>query len=88
MERRASQRQRILKAGSIEFDGTGIDCTIRNISPLGATIEVASPAGIPHEISLLFRTQHVRQHGYIVWRKERRMGVRFLMLEADESSVT
>ena len=81
MERRAIQRQRILKAGSIEFDGTGVDCTIRNISLLGAALEVASPVGIPHEISLLVLSQHVRQHGYIVWRKERRMGVRFVPIE-------
>jgi hypothetical protein len=51
-ERRAAQRQRVFKAGTIEFDGSGIDCTIRDMSPAGAALDVASPAGIPHEITL------------------------------------
>jgi hypothetical protein len=34
-ERRAKPRQRVLKAGTIEFDGSSVDCTIRNMSPIG-----------------------------------------------------
>ena len=74
-ERRAIPRHKVLKAGSIEFDGNAVDCTIHNVSETGAGIEVASPFGIPHEVTLNILTQHVRQHGYIVWRKERRIGV-------------
>jgi hypothetical protein len=76
-ERRAIPRHKVFKAGSIEFDGTGIDCTVHNLSQIGAGIEVASPFGIPHEVTLNIPTQHVRQHGYIVWRKENRMGITF-----------
>ena len=76
-ERRAQPRQRVFKAGTIEFDGTGVDCTIRNLSPIGAGLEVATPAGIPHEITLTISTCEVRHHCYIVWRKERRLGVAF-----------
>ena len=76
-ERRAAKRQRVFKAGTIEFDGRGVDCTIRNMSPIGAGLEVANPVGIPHEVTLRVLTQHVRQHCYIVWRKEKRMGVTF-----------
>src|SRR5665811_2525279 len=42
-ERRAAPRQRVFKAGTIEFDGAAIDCTVRNISDLGAGLDVASP---------------------------------------------
>jgi hypothetical protein len=76
-ERRAIPRHRVLKAGSIECDGSGIDCTIRNVSGIGAGIEVASPFGIPHEVTLNIPTRHVREHGYVVWRKDKRIGVRF-----------
>lgn len=76
-ERRAQPRQRVFKAGTIEFDGVGIDCTIRNLSAIGAGLEVASPAGIPHEITLNIRTREVRQHCYVVWRKEKHIGVAF-----------
>ncbi|MGB8603918.1 PilZ domain-containing protein [Bradyrhizobium sp.] len=80
IERRAAQRKRVFKAGSIEFDGAGVDCTIRNISALGAGIEVTNPVGIPHEVTLRILTQHVRQHCYVVWRKEKRLGVTFFPL--------
>jgi hypothetical protein len=76
-ERRAAPRRRVFKAGSIEFDGASIDCTIRNLSPVGASLDIASPVGIPHEITLNLVTHRMRQHGYIVWRRERRVGVAF-----------
>jgi hypothetical protein len=76
-ERRGTPRQRVFKAGSIEFDGSDIDCTIRNISPAGAALDVASPVGIPHEVTLNVLTRKMRQHCYIIWRKERQVGVAF-----------
>jgi hypothetical protein len=76
IERRTTPRQRVFKAGSIEFDGIGVDCVIRNLSPMGAGLG-CKPVGIPHEITLRLLTQHVRQHGYVVWRKENRIGVAF-----------
>lgn len=42
---RHTPRQRVLKAGSIEFGGGAIDCVVRNLSPTGAAIEVESQAG-------------------------------------------
>jgi hypothetical protein len=76
-ERRAVPRQRVLKAGSIEFDGSTVECTIHNVSEIGAGIEVTTPFGIPHEVTLNILTQNVRQHCYVVWRRENRMGVTF-----------
>ena len=77
LERRATARQRVFKAGSIEFDGASVDCTIRNLSPAGAALDVVSPVGIPHEVTLNIVTWQVRQRGYIVWRSERRVGLVF-----------
>jgi hypothetical protein len=76
-ERRSEPRLRIFKAGTIEFGGAGIDCTVRNITAAGAFIEVASPVGIPHEIVLRIPTSQICRHGYVLWRKEKRMGVAF-----------
>src|SRR5260370_40226990 len=61
-ERRAKPLQRVFKAGTIEFDGSGVDCTIRNLSPGGATLDVASPMGIPHEITLNIASSNKRQN--------------------------
>jgi hypothetical protein len=77
IERRATPRQRVFKAGTIEFDGAGIDCIVRNLSHAGAALDVATMAGIPHEVTLSIATRNVRYHCYIVWRKEKRIGVSF-----------
>lgn len=48
-ERRASSRQRRLHGGKIVFNNntSSIDCVVRDLSPTGARLEVASPIGIP-----------------------------------------
>jgi hypothetical protein len=77
IERREASRQRVFKAGTIEFEGVRVGCTIRNVSPFGAGLEVANPVGIPHEIMLNVLTQQLSRHCYVVWRKENRLGVMF-----------
>ena len=78
IDRRATTRQRVFKSGTIEFNGKGIECTIRNVCPAGVALDVPSPAGIPHEITVNFIAHNIRQRGYIVWRKEKRVGVLFV----------
>ena len=46
-EHRTAPRKRVLKAGTIEFGGGAIDCTVRNLSETGAAIEIMSPLYIP-----------------------------------------
>jgi hypothetical protein len=76
-EHRIAQRHRVLKAGTIEFGGGAIDCTVRNVSDTGAALEVVTPLFIPDDFTLVFQTEHVKRPCHIVWRKERRIGVRF-----------
>ena len=47
------------------------------IFPRRERVEVANPAGIPHEVTLSIPTREVREHSYIVWRKEKRIGIKF-----------
>lgn len=76
-EKRIAPRHRILKAGTIEFGGAGIDCTIRNMSNTGAALDVTSPVGIPKQFTLVLRGDGRRIPCHIVWRKEKRIGVGF-----------
>jgi hypothetical protein len=46
-EKRATPRHRVLKTAKIEFGGSTIDCSVRNLSKAGAALEVASPVGSP-----------------------------------------
>ncbi|MFZ5679628.1 hypothetical protein ACVIJ6_003243 [Bradyrhizobium sp. USDA 4369] len=76
-EKRIASRHRVLKAGKISFDGSTIDCSVRNISRTGAALEVASPIGIPQTFILVIEADHVRQLCHVIWRTEKRMGVAF-----------
>ncbi len=74
---RAALRHRVLKPGTIEFNGGAIDCVIRNISETGAALEVTSPVGIPETFNLVSSGDHTTRQCRVAWRKERRIGVRF-----------
>jgi hypothetical protein len=77
-ERRKVQRHRTLKAGSISFNRTaGIDCRVRNLSPAGACLEVASQVGIPSDFVLVVESDHLQQPCHVIWRTATRIGVEF-----------
>ena len=74
---RNNERREVLKTGTISFRGTGIDCTIHNISIGGANLEVENYFGIPDSFELQIDAEAGKQHCHVVWRKERRIGVAF-----------
>lgn len=76
-EKRVSQRKRMLKAGTIEFHGGGIDCVIRNLSDNGAALEVESVVGIPPEFTLVVRAENFSRKCRVVRREQKRLGVKF-----------
>ena len=79
MDKRRAPRLRTFKGGSIIFGlAAAIDCTIRNISETGASLEVASPVGIPDEFTLLIKPEFVKRDCQVAWRSAKRIGVRFL----------
>jgi len=77
VEKRVTSRNRVLKAGTIEFGGGAIDCTVRNVSNTGAALDVTSPVGIPEKFTLVVPADGLRLPCRIVWRRERRIGVAF-----------
>ena len=77
-ERRKVQRHRTLKAGSITFNRNGgVDCRVRNLSPAGACLEVASQLGIPDEFVLVVEIDHVKASCHVIWRTATRLDVAF-----------
>jgi PilZ domain len=76
-DKRHSQRQHVLKAGTISFDGSGIDCLVRNMSVGGANLEVESQIGIPSSFDLVINVERSNHHCHVVWRKARRIGIAF-----------
>ena len=77
-EKRKLPRHRTLKAGSISFNrAAGIDCRVRNLSAIGACLEVASQVGIPNDFVLVVDVDHVKQPCHVIWRTATRLGVAF-----------
>ena len=58
-------------------DKASIDCTIRNLTTLGASLNVASPVGIPDKFVLIVRSDDTTRQCIVVWRKEKQIGVAF-----------
>ena len=79
MNNRNSERYEVLEAGTITFQGSGsgMDCIVHNISIGGANLEVENSTGIPDSFDLLINSENGKQHCYVVWRKEQRIGVAF-----------
>lgn len=77
VETRRDARHRVLKAGTIDFGGGGINCTVRNLSTTGAALEVTSQTGIPDKFTLVVPGDALHLACHIVWRKSYRIGVRF-----------
>jgi PilZ domain len=76
-EQRAVPRNRLLKAGTIEFDGGAVNCMVRNVSIFGAALDVSGPVGIPEHFMLAFRADGLHMPCHVVWRKDKRIGVAF-----------
>jgi hypothetical protein len=77
-ERRKAQRGRTLKAGSISFNrASGIDCRVRNMSRVGACLEVSSQVGVPNDFVLVVGYDKFKQPCHVVWRSDTRLGVEF-----------
>jgi PilZ domain-containing protein len=78
-ERRQALRRRTLKGGSILYGlAPAIECTIRNMSDRGASVEVKGTKGIPDEFELLIKPELLKRKCHVMWRSEDRLGVQFL----------
>jgi PilZ domain len=86
-ERRKAQRVRTLKAGTIVFNrAAGISCRVRNLSPAGACLEVASQIGVPDEFVLVIDYDKFRQPCHVIWRSDTRIGVVFRAAKRPEAA--
>ena len=79
MERRQQSRARTLKAARILLNQhhSVIDCTVRNLSPGGACLNVATSLGIPERFDVIFEADHSIRPCRLVWHKEKQLGVEF-----------
>jgi hypothetical protein len=83
-ERRESHRSRTYRGGKILFNNrrSVIDCTIRNLSPEGACLQVESVV-VPAEFDLLIDGEEAPRPCRLVWQSDHRVGVEFEHRPAD-----
>jgi hypothetical protein len=78
VERRKLPRHRTLKAGLIAFNRAAtIECRVRNLSEIGACLDVAGQVGIPDEFMLVIEHEQLKKKCRVIWRKPNRLGVEF-----------
>src|SRR5215831_21122800 len=87
-ERRANSRQRRLIGAKIVFNNNSsvIDCIVRDLSPQGARLLVASLVGIPDRFDLRIDRSRACHPSKIIWRANGQIGVRFSSLLDDQPS--
>ena len=76
-ERRDTSRRRVLKTGTISFEGQSFECAVRDVSEVGACLVLTTPTPLPGNFTLFIRTAKMMRHCHVMWRAGRRMGVRF-----------
>lgn len=75
-ERRRWPRRRTWKNGRTFWsNGDSSECIVRNLSEAGAQLELRGP--LPNRFDLLVEGDQRRRSCSVVWRREKRAGVRF-----------
>jgi hypothetical protein len=79
MERRRVQRTRVLKAAKIILNSSTslLDCSVRNLTNLGACLQISSPLGIPQQFDLTFDSARSRRPCRMIWQTSKQLGVEF-----------
>jgi hypothetical protein len=77
VQSRRAARYHVVKAGTIKFRGSAIDCLVRNLSTTGAALEVSSQTGIPERFMLVVPGDGLHLPCRTVWCNEYRIGVTF-----------
>jgi hypothetical protein len=79
VERRRVQRTRVLKGAKIitNHRSSVVDCTVRNLTNVGACLHVASTYGIPEAFDLSFEGARASRHCHVIWRTDTQVGVAF-----------
>jgi hypothetical protein len=78
-ERRRLSRSRILKGAKLVVGSTStLDCVVRNLTNVGARIEISSTAKLPAAVGLTFDGGRTIRKCQVVWRRVTETGLKFV----------
>lgn len=78
VDRRRVPRSRVLLAGKICYGDQStisVDCTVRGLSPIGATVRVRETQALPAHFILMLIATGVAHDAQIVWRRGEFIGL-------------
>jgi hypothetical protein len=78
IEKRAAQRHRVFKGGTITFESSGVACTVRNMSEGGAAIDLDTSVTVPQSFKLWIARDNFMRNCRTVWRNDKRIGLTFV----------
>lgn len=77
MDKRIAPRHQVRKAGTLEFGGRAFSCMVRDLSTVGAALDVPAASRIPDHFTLTIPTDGLYLRCCAVWREGMRIGVEF-----------
>ena len=80
-DKRTVTRQRTLKGATIAFSEGQFTykCLVKNLSAVGASLELPSTDGVPNAFKLVFDDRSPTRTCKVIWRNPKRLGVEFLL---------
>jgi hypothetical protein len=77
-EKRKHQRTEINEPAYVSAGGSVMRCTVKNISPEGAAIDVDNPAFGPEQFRLVMASDSSTRDCRVIWIREKRIGLAFV----------
>jgi PilZ domain len=77
-EKRKHQRTEINEPAYVSAGGSVMRCTVRNISPDGAAIDVDNPTFVPNQFRLVMASDSSTHDCRVIWIREKRIGLAFV----------
>jgi PilZ domain len=79
-EKRKHPRTEINEPAYVSAGGSVMSCTVRNISPEGAAIDVENPAFVPPRFRLVMASDSSVHECRVAWIQQKRVGVTFVAM--------
>jgi hypothetical protein len=77
-EKRKHPRTEIDEPAYVSAGGSVMSCTVRNISPEGAAIDIENPAFVPQRFRLVMASDSSVRECRVAWIQKNRIGLTFV----------
>ena len=77
-EKRKHPRTEINEPAYVSSGGSVMSCTVRNISPEGAAIDIENPAFVPARFRLVMASDRTVHDCQVIWIQKKRIGLAFV----------